>query len=209
MSPVGAGRDDRRCVFGGWPGRLPWRSSSCRRSTRVPGPAPAAAASPTGSGTQAEAQSRRAADRIRALQAEADALATARRRCSASCGASRSSAICGRRTSSGLEPEITALSSDVAATTARLDALEEAVRAQQPVLAARLVDTYKTGRAGYVRLWFAVDDLRALGRAYRLVSALARIDRDRIADFRRPSVSSLTAGPPTSSGGWPSSPRCA
>jgi len=134
--------------------------------------------------SQAEAQRERAADRIRALQQEAEALA------------GREKTLLGElrrleierdlRTAEieRLAPEIESLEREISATTARLGELDEAVRRQQPVLAARLVDTYKLGRAGYARLWFAVDDLRALGRAYRLVSALARIDRDRIADYR-------------------------
>ena len=141
---------------------------------------------------QAEAQSRRAADRIRALQQEADLLA------------SREKTLLGElrrleierdlRTEEirSLEPDISALTTEVNVTAARLGALDQAVREREPILAARLVDIYKLGRPGSVRLWFAVDDLRTLGRASRLVSALARIDRDRIADYRA-SVARLTA----------------
>ena len=143
----------------------------------------ALAAGPQSTGG-AEALRQRAAERIRALQAEAASLA------------GREKTLLGElrrleierdlRTADleRIEPEITALEAQVAATSAELDALEGRLRAQQPALAARLVDTYKMGRAGYARLWFAVDDLRALGRAYRLISALARIDRDRISDYR-------------------------
>ena len=144
-------------------------------------------------GTQAEAQSRRAADRLRALRAEADALAAREKTL---LGELRRLEI--ERDLRGeelrtLEAEIDGINRDVAGAAARTAEIEEAVRAQQPVLAARLVDIYKLGRPGYVRLWFAVGDLRALGRAARLTSALARLDRDRIAEYRRSAASLVTA----------------
>ena len=49
-----------------------------------------------------------------------------------------------------------------------------------PDVEARLVHLYKMGRAGYWRLLLNVDDMRALGRAYRTASALTAIDRARV-----------------------------
>ncbi|MBE3131842.1 MAG: peptidoglycan DD-metalloendopeptidase family protein [Acidobacteria bacterium] len=134
--------------------------------------------------TQAEEQSRRAADRIRALQQESERLASRERTLLGELRRLEIERDLRTEEIRSLEPEISRLASDVAVTGARLSALEQAVREKQPVLAARLVDIYRMGRPGPVRLWFAVDDLRALGRASRLVSALARIDRDRLADYR-------------------------
>jgi septal ring factor EnvC (AmiA/AmiB activator) len=140
----------------------------------------------------AEAMRQRAAERLRALQAEAASLAT------------RENTLLGelRRLEierdlrtlelQRAEADIAALEGQVAATTADRAALEKALGEQQPALAARLVDNYKLGRAGYARLWFAIDDLRALGRAYRLISALARLDRDRVNDYRA-TVAKLSA----------------
>jgi septal ring factor EnvC (AmiA/AmiB activator) len=135
-------------------------------------------------GTPAEALRQRAADRIRALQAEAASLASHEKTLLGELRRLEIERDLRTMELERIEPEIAALETQVVTTSADLDALDQKLRAQQPALAARLVDTYKLGRAGYVRLWFAVDDLRALGRAYRLVSALARIDRDRLDDYR-------------------------
>lgn len=147
----------------------------------------------SGAGTEAEAQSRRAADRLRALQAEADALAAREKTLLGDLRRLEIERDLRGEELRSVEAEIDEISREVAGSTARTAALEEAVRAQQPVLAARLADIYKLGRPGYVRLWFAVDDLRALGRAARLTSALARLDRDRIAEYRRSAATLVTA----------------
>ena len=42
-----------------------------------------------------------------------------------------------------------------------------------------MVELYKLGSAGYVRLLFNVSDLKEVGRAYRMVAAVAAIDRHR------------------------------
>ena len=56
----------------------------------------------------------------------------------------------------------------------------QAAAAQLPDVEARLEQLYKMGRAGYWRLLLNVDDLQALGRAYRTASALTAIDRARV-----------------------------
>jgi len=48
-----------------------------------------------------------------------------------------------------------------------------------------MVELYKLGEPGYWRLLLNVNDLRTLGRAYRNVSALARLDQARIAEHRQ------------------------
>jgi septal ring factor EnvC (AmiA/AmiB activator) len=70
--------------------------------------------------------------------------------------------------------------------------LEADVLRQQPQVAARLVELYKLGRAGYWRLLLHVDDIRGFGRAYRSVSTLARLDQDRVTAHRL-TLASLTA----------------
>ena len=57
--------------------------------------------------------------------------------------------------------------------------------AARPLLEARVVDLYKLGSAGYVRLLFNVSDLREVGRAYRMVAAVAAIDRHRAVQHRQ------------------------
>jgi septal ring factor EnvC (AmiA/AmiB activator) len=48
-----------------------------------------------------------------------------------------------------------------------------------------MVQLYKLGNGGYVRMLFDVSDLREFGRAYRLVSALAAVDRERAVQHQR------------------------
>ncbi len=58
--------------------------------------------------------------------------------------------------------------------------LAQEAAAQLPDVEARLEQLYKMGRAGYWRLLLNVDDLQALGRAYRTASAITEIDRARV-----------------------------
>jgi septal ring factor EnvC (AmiA/AmiB activator) len=74
---------------------------------------------------------------------------------------------------------------ELEAMTERLEALGRQAQAQVPDLSGRLVELYKLGNAGYVRLLLSVDDLREMGRAYRFVSALQALDRQRLADHQR------------------------
>ena len=61
----------------------------------------------------------------------------------------------------------------------QIAALEEDIEASRPILEARMVELYKLGGAGYVRLLFNVSNLKEVGRAYRMVAAVAAIDRHR------------------------------
>jgi septal ring factor EnvC (AmiA/AmiB activator) len=131
-----------------------------------------------------EADARRVADRIRALQAEADRLA----------GEART--LLGDLRTLEIERELQvervreataaiARGRDaVAASTARIAALDQARVAQLPNLESQLVDIYKRGRAGYATLLFGTSDVREFGRATRAVAALIRINQDRIARHR-------------------------
>jgi septal ring factor EnvC (AmiA/AmiB activator) len=58
--------------------------------------------------------------------------------------------------------------------------LQATAEAGQPDIDERLVRIYKMGRAGYWRLLLDVDDVRAMGRAYRTAAALNRLDRERV-----------------------------
>ena len=48
-----------------------------------------------------------------------------------------------------------------------------------------MVELYKLGSAGYVRLLLNVSDLKEVGRAYRMVAAVAAIDRHRAEQHRQ------------------------
>ena len=67
----------------------------------------------------------------------------------------------------------------------RIVALERRIAIETPDLSARLVELYKLGRPGYVRLLFDVENMTAAARAYRTVSALVEADRRRAAGFRQ------------------------
>jgi septal ring factor EnvC (AmiA/AmiB activator) len=67
----------------------------------------------------------------------------------------------------------------------RIAALEKTAASQLPDLAARMVELYKVGNGGYLRMLLNVDDLRELGRAYRFVSGLQGLDRRRVAEHQR------------------------
>ena len=67
----------------------------------------------------------------------------------------------------------------------QIDALESQDSEARPVLESRMVELYKLGSAGYVRLLLNVADLKEFGRAYRMVAELAALDRARVADHQR------------------------
>jgi septal ring factor EnvC (AmiA/AmiB activator) len=127
----------------------------------------------------------RAEQRMRELQREADSLAT------------QTGTLLGELRTLQLEREIRAQAvakadAELAVVTTALNdaaarvAAQEAERvANTPGVRERLVEMYKRGRGGYVRLLMAADDLRALGRMSRGVAAVARLDRLRLEAHRR------------------------
>jgi septal ring factor EnvC (AmiA/AmiB activator) len=128
-----------------------------------------------------EALARRAADRLQALQREADRLASEER------------TVLGDLRTFELDRQIKAeelkrVDADAAKVQAelhqigtRMDALQASARAELPELQQRLVEIYKLGRARYLRLLLSTPDLRRLGQSTRTVAALAKLDRDRVA----------------------------
>src|SRR5262249_17398057 len=80
-----------------------------------------------------------------------------------------------------IDADIAKASADLAATNARMQALEQSERASLPELRERMVEIYKLGQARYLRLLLSAPDLRRVGQATRTVAALAKLDRDRIA----------------------------
>lgn len=136
-------------------------------------------------GPDADALARRATERIRALQREADALAARERsllvdlrRLEVERELRTEQAALGQR-------DLDAIQRELDANAERVAALEQQAQVQLPDLSARLVELYKLGNAGYVRLLLTVDDLQTLGRTYRFVSALRALDGQRLAEYRR------------------------
>ena len=127
----------------------------------------------------------RATDRVRALQAEADELAT---REGTLLEAIRQLEIDRQIKTT----ELAAIDGDLAETTGLLEAaesriadLEREADAQRPLVEARLVELYKMGAPRYARLLLGADDLKSVGRAYRLMGSLARRDREQFEKHRQ------------------------
>ena len=70
------------------------------------------------------------------------------------------------------------------ATTRKLNELTAQVERERPALAARARALYKLGELSYLRLLLSVDQPSDFFRGYRLVTNLARRDKERIAAFR-------------------------
>ncbi len=122
----------------------------------------------------------RAAERIRALQREADALAT------------QEKTLLGELRRLEIErqiktEEVARANAELKETKARLEdtvkraaALSDVAASERPDVEARLVRLYKLGRGGYWRLLLDLKDVQAMGRAYRTAAAMTRLDRERI-----------------------------
>jgi murein hydrolase activator len=134
---------------------------------------------------QADALARRAATRMQALQREADALASRERTLLDELRRLEVERDLRTAECAQAEGTLAALQRELTDTSTRIDQLERTAVAQLPALTARLVDLYKLGNGGYLRLLMNVDDLQAMGRAYRLVSAVQAIDRRRVDEHRR------------------------
>jgi murein hydrolase activator len=86
-------------------------------------------------------------------------------------------------TSIGQQQKETARKLDEATT--RAAELRRTADADRPDIEARLVQLYKLGSAGYWRLLLDADDMRSLGRAYRMAAAMTHLDRERIQTYQR------------------------
>lgn len=139
--------------------------------------ADAAAQSPQAEATE---QSRRAAERLRALQEEADALLKQERTLVTELRRLQVERDLQTTKLRAAEADQAAVEADLAETTRHIVLLEQERDAQIPILRSRLVELYKLGSGGYMRLLLGVRNVRDVGRAYRMVSALAALDRERV-----------------------------
>jgi septal ring factor EnvC (AmiA/AmiB activator) len=134
---------------------------------------------------QTEALSKRATDRMRTLQREADALATQERTLLIDLQKLQVERQLREEEVVALTAEGKDVSTQLVEAGASIRALEERERLERPALEQRLVEIYKRGRGGYLRLLLSVKDLRSAGRAFRTVSALSHLDRERVLAHRR------------------------
>jgi septal ring factor EnvC (AmiA/AmiB activator) len=134
---------------------------------------------------RAEALARRAAARIRALQSEAEQLARQERTILNELRQLDLDRQVKAEEVKRLDAQLLATRAELTSTGQAAERLDRDVRAGAPVVGARLASLYKMGRPGYWRLLLDMGDLRSVGRAYRTVAAMARIDRDRIREHQQ------------------------
>jgi septal ring factor EnvC (AmiA/AmiB activator) len=135
--------------------------------------------------TDNQQQAERAQRRIRALQAEADRLASQSRTVFGELRKLEIDRAIKQEELQKAERELRRVTTDRDATAKRLKALEATRIAGTPGVAERLVELSKRGRAGYVQLLLASNDVRAMGRMARGVAAVAELDRLRLETHRR------------------------
>ena len=146
---------------------------------------PARAQPPDPERSRVERLARRARERIRALQRGADELAAKERSLLDELRRLEIKRQLRAEELAQIDAELEDTTHQLAETTEQVEGLERTVVAQQPGVEARLVELYKLGRPRYSRLLLGVRDLRSLGRAYRVVSALAELDRQRVTEHRQ------------------------
>jgi murein hydrolase activator len=128
----------------------------------------------------AQEPQQRAADRMRALREEADALATREKSLLVDLRRLEVDRNIKLEVQRDAEKALAAANDELKAMIVQLEALEQRQASEIPGLASRLAELYKLGSGGYVRLLFSVDDVREMGRAYRAVASLAARDRERV-----------------------------
>lgn len=132
-----------------------------------------------------EALARRAGERLVALQREADRLASAE---ATLLNELRRLEVDRQITAEQLQradQDLSSVQAEIAAATRRMRHLETTAAAERPELRMRLVEMYKMGRARYARMLLSAPDVRRLGRASRMVAALAKSDRERIEQYEQ------------------------
>lgn len=132
-----------------------------------------------------ESQARRANERMIALQREADALASEQRSLLGDLRRLEVERNLKNEQLKQTEADAHKVGIELGNTGNQIAALEEATETARPILAARMVELYKLGGAGYVRMLFNVSDVKEVGRAYRMVAAVATIDRQRAEEQRQ------------------------
>jgi murein hydrolase activator len=138
-----------------------------------------------GDRSKTEALARRATERLQALQQEADKLASQERTLLNDLRRLELERQIKLENLKGVSADADKVASDLAATSDRILQLEQQDLAERPDVRARLVEIYKLGRARYLRLLLSTPDLRQLGRASRMVAALAQVDRNQLTSHQR------------------------
>jgi septal ring factor EnvC (AmiA/AmiB activator) len=144
-----------------------------------------AALSQSSDRARAEALAKRAAERLRTLQQEADGLASQERTL---LGDLRKLEVDRQLKTEELRQigsDTAQVSSELSTNAQRTRDLERQESSGRPELRNRLVDIYKLGQGRYLRLLLSTTDIRQVGQAARTLSALAKLDHDRIVSRQR------------------------
>jgi murein hydrolase activator len=132
-----------------------------------------------------EALAQRATDRIQALQKEADRLAAEERTLLGDLRKLEVDRQIKAEEFKRLIEDAAQTSDELAKNRLRMQTLEQQEATSRPELQARLVDIYKMGQGRYLRLLLSTSDIRQVGQASRVLSALAKLDADRVATRQR------------------------
>jgi septal ring factor EnvC (AmiA/AmiB activator) len=128
-----------------------------------------------------EALARRAAERLQALQREADRLTSDERTLLGDLRKLEIERQIKAEELKRVDADVARVQTELEESSARMNALQASATAEIPELQQRLVEIYKLGQARYLRLLLSTPDLRRLGQSTRTVAALAKLDRDRVA----------------------------
>lgn len=145
----------------------------------------ASAAAQTADRAATDAMARRVNERIRALQTEADRLASQARTLLGDLRRLEIERDIATEQMKSADAALMQARLALAQTTDRVQTLEQQRVSQLPDLKIRLVDIYKRGRGGYVRMLLDVRGVREFTRAIRAVAALTSINGQRIAEHRK------------------------
>lgn len=155
--------------------------------------APAWSHAQTAPPDEAKAMAARAAERIRALQREADDLAAAARTVLNDLRKLELDRAIAQQRVAEAEAALAAVTKQRDMAAERVARIEAERVANTPGVAERLVSIYKRGRGGYAQLLLSSDDPRAFGRLTRGVAAIATLDRVRVEAHRRTLAAERTA----------------
>ena len=137
-----------------------------------------------------ERLSQRASERVQALQAEADELASSQRTLLEEMRRLELDRQIKTTELNAIDQELAETTDSLEEAADRIARLEQEAAAERPSVEARLVELYKLGRASYVRLLFSSDDLTGVGRTTRVIGSLAQRDRVRF-DAHRQTLADL------------------
>lgn len=133
--------------------------------------------------TQTDLLKRQATERLRALHAEADALAGEERTLLGQLRKLEVARQIANEEARDAEAEAAEAARAVEAVDHQVRDLDAARNLERPRLAARFVEMYKLGRGRYMRMLLSASDMRQIGQAARTVSALADRDRARVRSY--------------------------